>query len=264
MGLEKQVSDYYSIWMSGAQILEAVKKNAANPSCLNINDLSAYDELHIGGRAATAHFASCLGLRNGMSVLDIGSGLGGPARFMAHNYGVSVRGLDLCPAFCCTARFLSEAVGLSGQTSFYAGSALAMPFADGSFDVVMMQHVGMNIESKKTVYQEIARLLKPKGVLGIYDVMASEDFVHLPYPMPWALTDETSFIRTPAAVQQILESIGFKVVRQENRREFALKSLQRLLEKPLQEEKRRRSLDNLFNAVKDGLCAPEIIVCELI
>ena len=115
---------------------------------LTPQQLGALDQFHTRGLAATAELAELTGIAAGMSVLDVGSGVGGPARFLAATYGCRVTGVDLSEPFVDAARYLAERTGLSGQVSFQTASALELPFDDGRFDVVLLQHVAMNISNR--------------------------------------------------------------------------------------------------------------------
>src|SRR5262249_10542157 len=142
------------------------------------------DEFHIGGRKASADFLDQLSFNDQTKVLDVGCGLGGPARFVAHRYGSQVTGIDLTPEYVETRNRLCKWVGLAERISLHQGSALAMPFMEASFDGAYMMHVGMNIEDKETLASEVARVLRPGSVFGIYDVMRT-GFGELAFPVPW-------------------------------------------------------------------------------
>src|SRR5579875_1257731 len=133
--------------------------------------LAALDQFHTRGLAATAELAKLAGITADMSVLDVGSGVGGPARLLAATYGCRVTGVDLSEPFVDAARYLTERTGQSGQVSFETGSALALPFDDGSFDVALLQHVAMNISDRAQLYCEIRRMLKSGGKFATYDVV---------------------------------------------------------------------------------------------
>ena len=117
--------------------------------------LAALDQFHTRGLAATAELAKLAGVTASMSVLDVGSGVGGPARFLAATYGCQVTGVDLSESFVDAARYLTERTGQSGQMSFETASALDLPFDDGRFNVVLLQHVAMNIADRIRLYREI-------------------------------------------------------------------------------------------------------------
>ncbi len=172
--------------------------------------LAALDQFHTRGLAATAELAKLVGISADTSVLDVGSGVGGPARFLAATYGCRVTGVDLSEPFVDAARYLTERTGQSGQVSFQAASALELPFDDGRFDVVLLQHVAMNISDRTRLYQEIHRVLRSGGKFATFDVVLSSGEPH--YPVPWARTPATSFLLTAAATGAAIEPAGFRAL----------------------------------------------------
>jgi sarcosine/dimethylglycine N-methyltransferase len=169
--------------------------------------LAALDQFHTRGLSATAELAKLAGITADMSVLDVGSGVGGPARFLALTYGCRVTGLDLSEPFVDAARYLTERTGQSGQVSFEVGSALELPFDDGRFDVVLLQHVAMNISDRAQLYFEIRRVLRSGGRFATFDVVSTSGEPH--YPLPWARTSATSYLLTAAATREVIEPAGF-------------------------------------------------------
>ncbi len=178
---------------------------------LTTADLASVDEFHIGGRRATLDVAAALNLTPDARLLDLGSGLGGPARTLAECFGCHVTGIDLTPAFCQAATTLSHWVGLSGRVTFLQGDATDLPFADASFDAAMTIHVAMNIAAKDRMYAEARRVLKPGGRFAVYDVLQGEGGEVL-YPVPWARTPEISHLATPDQMQALLSDAGFRIV----------------------------------------------------
>jgi sarcosine/dimethylglycine N-methyltransferase len=172
--------------------------------------LGALDQFHTRGLAATAELAKLAGITADMSVLDVGSGIGGPARFLAAAYGCRVTGVDLSEAFVEAARYLTERTGQNGPVAFQAASALDLPFEDGRFDVVLLQHVAMNISDRARLYREIRRVLKSGGRFATFDVVLSGGEPH--YPVPWARTPATSFLLTAAATRAAIEPAGFRAL----------------------------------------------------
>ena len=177
---------------------------------LTPQQLAPLDQFHTRGLAATADLAVMAGISSGMSVLDVGSGVGGPARFLADTYGCRVTGIDLSPEFVEAATYLTERTGQTGQVTFKVGEALKLPFEDASFDAVTLQHVAMNIADRAGLYAEIRRVLKPDGRFASYDVVARDGEPH--YPVPWAKTAETSFLLNERATRDLLENAGFVTV----------------------------------------------------
>ena len=173
--------------------------------------LAAVDHFHVRGRAATVELARLAELKPGMAVLDAGSGLGGPSRTLASDFGCNVIGVDLTPSFVTIAKLIAERTQLADRVSYQVGDLLALGFPDASFDVVWAEHVVMNIAERDRLYAGFARVLKPGGVLAFYDVVAAEDGGALLYPNPWAETPKTSFVLTAAATRVALERAGFGV-----------------------------------------------------
>lgn len=177
---------------------------------LTPQQLGGVDQFHTRGFAATVELARLAGITADMSVLDVGSGIGGPARFLAATCGCQVVGVDLSEPFVDAARYLTERTGQAGQVSFQAGSALELRFDDGRFDAVLLQHVAMNIADRPRLYREVRRVLKPGGRFATFDVVLKRGEPH--YPLPWARTPATSFLLTAAATRDAIELAGFRTL----------------------------------------------------
>jgi ubiquinone/menaquinone biosynthesis C-methylase UbiE len=190
-------------------------------------DLAGIDEFHIGGHEATADLGDKLELGSGATLLDIGSGLGGPARFFARRYGCRVTGVDLTPEYVEVASKLTQLVGLSQQVEFRVGSALDLPFEDGSFQRATLLHVGMNIPDKERLCAEVHRVLNSGGMFAVYDVMRT-GVAEIAFPVPWAETATTSFLETPQVYRQALADAGFRIVSERDRRDFGIEFFHRM------------------------------------
>lgn len=220
MDTEQQVAQHYGRAGLEQTILEALAAGGKDIDKLTASDLSAVDEFHSGGLPATIEIARDLALARGMALLDIGSGLGGPARYFAESHGCDVTGIDLTDEFVQAAIALTARCGLSETARFRQASALSLPFADASFDAATLLHVGMNIADKAALFKEARRVLRPGALFAVYDVMRTGDG-DIPYPMPWSPSPATSFIETPERYRDLLRGADFELTAEHNRRELA-------------------------------------------
>jgi SAM-dependent methyltransferase len=225
MDLDQNIARHYAHGALEAAILDALAAAGKNPGTLTPADLAPVDEFHIGGRQATKDLSAQLDLPRGARVLDVGSGLGGPSRFFSEERGWQVQGIDLTPEYVDVAVSLSHRVGLGDTTAYRVASASALPFVDRTFDGAYMLHVGMNIADKKAAFAEVHRVLKPGGLFAIYDVMLEgEGDGDFAYPVPWSAGPETNFIASAETYRKDLGAAGFSLVKERNRRDFALES----------------------------------------
>jgi ubiquinone/menaquinone biosynthesis C-methylase UbiE len=269
MSNEQSVSQHYAHGSLEHALLAPLKAAGKDIERLSHADLAPVDEFHIGGRQATTELAAQIDLPSGARVLDVGCGVGGPARYFAAERGWKVDGIDLTPEFVDVATRLSRRAGLSHATSYRVASATNLPFADKSFDGAYMLHVGMNIADKKAVFAEVHRVLKPGGVFAIYDIMRESDggFV---YPVPWSSEPATNAIDRPANYRKLLEAAGFRIDKERSRRDFALgihreaierlKRGERLPAPPVMGPTGPQKVANMVGLLERGVIAPVEIV----
>lgn len=274
MKLEQAVASHYAHGSLEETILDALAAAGKDMNHLSPRDLSPVDEFHVGGRAATTAFAEQFGLRSGMRVLDIGCGLGGAARYFAHEHGCQVTGIDLTAEYVNVANALAARVRLDERVSCEVGSALALPFEPGVFDAAYMLHVGMNIEDKPRLFAEVRRILRPGGLFGIYDVMRLGGG-DLSYPVPWASGPESSFVADAASYRRWLEAAGFEVLKERDRRDFALEIFAQMRARgagaaaaPLglhivMGANAGQKVKNMVGDISAGLIAPTELICRV-
>jgi len=274
METEQAVARHYAHGSLEETILNALAAAGKDLNRLTPKDLAPVDEFHVGGRQATIAFAEQFGPRPGMRLLDVGCGLGGAARYFAHEHSCRVTGIDLSGEYVAVANALAARVGLGERVLCQAGSALALPFAPGSFDGAYMFHVGMNIENKSKLFAEVRRVLAPSGLFGIYDVMrlaAGE----LSYPVPWASGPESSFVADAASYRRLLVAVGFEVLKERDRRDFALEIFAQMRARgaaagpgPLglhivMGASAAQKVKNMIGDINAGLIAPTEIICRV-
>jgi len=203
------IVEHYGTGDLTAQVCAALLRAGLGSGQVAWSDLAPLDQFHVRGLAATGELARGLDLAPGATVLDVGCGLGGPARHLAAACAARVTGIDLSQPFVDVARMLTERCGLAGQVEFRQADALDLPFADASFDHAWTQHVAMNIADRDRFYRSIHRVLKPDGRLAIYDIVAGEATPVL-FPVPWARGPEISHLLTAEAMAEVLRQTGFR------------------------------------------------------
>ena len=209
--VEKVTAHYGGSGNLAGKIAEGLRAAGKDLAQLGTVDLSGIDEFHFRGRAATLQLAERMKLNENARVLDIGSGLGGPARTLAEEYGCHVTGLDLTAVFCEVAGIMSNWVNLGERTEFRQGDATDPPFADDHFDAAMTLHVAMNIAAKDRMYEQARRVLKPGGILAVYDILQGEGGEAF-YPAPWAREPSISHLATPGEMEKLLAGAGFRIL----------------------------------------------------
>ncbi|MEM7058173.1 MAG: methyltransferase domain-containing protein [Pseudomonadota bacterium] len=222
MVLEENVSAHYTTGGLTDRVRGALKELGVDPDAATAEDLKACDEFHTGGVQSSDALLEFLTITPETRVLDIGCGIGGPARLLASRYGCRSTGVDLTQEFVDTAKDLSAMVGLSDQTSFLQGSGLDLPVEDSSAHLALLLHVGMNIEDKAGLFAEAHRALSPGGIFAVFDVMrGADDSTGLVFPLPWSSVAKTSFVVPPGAYKDAATATGFTLIHERDRAEFA-------------------------------------------
>jgi SAM-dependent methyltransferase len=197
-----------------AGLIDRIKGELTNitleDQMLTVAQLAPLDQFHSRGILATAELAEAAGVEPSTRVLDLGCGIGGPARYLAARFGCKVTGVDLSPAFIDAATYLTARCGLSDLARFQVGDGLHLPFEGGGFGTVFLQHVAMNVADRTALYAEARRMLAAGGRLVTYDVVRRDGDVV--YPVPWARDASTSFLLSEGDTRTALERSGFQAV----------------------------------------------------
>jgi ubiquinone/menaquinone biosynthesis C-methylase UbiE len=228
--LATDISAHYGRGDLLGRLRAALLDDGVDPDHATIEALAPYDHFLGRGLEATEELADLLTIAPEDHILDIGCGIGGPARYFARRFGARITGIDLTAEFCVVARQLTKLLGLEDRLDFKQGDATAMPFADASFDGAYSMNVSMNIADKAGFYAEIHRVLRPGGWLVLSELAQGPGGAP-DYPTPWARTAESSFLATPQQTREGLEAAG-----------FALSSLRETTEQSLAYGERSRAL----------------------
>ncbi len=211
MAAENPVARHYAADGIAERVLASLRAVNGPDAAITPDTLAPIDHFHGRGIAATRELVALLKPQSGERLLDIGSGIGGPARWIAATYGVHVTGVDMTPDFCVAARALTKACGMDDRVTILEGSALDLPVPDAAFDRAYSQNVIMNISDKPRFYREALRVLKPGGVLAMANVCAGPNG-EPHYPQPWATTGATSFLVSVEQNRRDLVAAGFEIV----------------------------------------------------
>lgn len=134
------------------------------------------DQWHYHGTDAIRAAADHFGLGPASRVLDIGSGIGGPARFLAHTTGCHVTALELQPHLHEIAVDLTRRCGLAERVTHLCGDALVHPLPDASFDAVVSWLAVLHIPDRPRLFARMARTLRAGGGCYIEDLCMRAPF----------------------------------------------------------------------------------------
>jgi ubiquinone/menaquinone biosynthesis C-methylase UbiE len=226
-----EVEQHYSTGLTRANIERALIGAGKDPAALESADLAMLEDFHTMGRFATAALADLADVGGEDRVLDAGTGIGAAARFLAGQIGCRVTAVDLTAEYCEAARWLNRCVRLDGLIDVRQADVLELPFEDASFDVLVSQHVQMNIADKRRLYREARRVLATGGRLALWDIVAGPE-QPIRFPVPWAVEPELSHLVTADELRSITAAAGFDVRAWNDLTETAIPAMDALLAAP--------------------------------
>jgi sarcosine/dimethylglycine N-methyltransferase len=192
-------------------VLDALRESGRDAERVEIDDLAGIDEFHALGRPATMALAELAGIAAGVEVIDVGAGLGGPARFLAARFGARVTAVEPTARFRSACAELNRRAGLAQAIQTVEGTATRLPVADGSMEVAWMQAVAISVADKRAMADELRRVLRVGGRLAFFDSFARGGG-DLHYPLPWADGPEASFVVSADELRSVFEAAGFEPV----------------------------------------------------
>lgn len=220
MNAEQLIESHYTSGSLEQRILGALQSAGKDLEKFSTADLALLDNFHVGGQQSIEELSAFMDLKPGMHLLDVGCGIGGPARYFAER-GYQVTGIDLTEEFLRVGESFTRKLKLDTRVRFQQGSALAMPFPAEMFDGAYMIHVGMNMPDKGGVFREVARVLRKGSRFAIFDILrVGDDAPEL--PLPWATNASQSFVGTLQDYRRALEASGFQIEHQRDRRQWAV------------------------------------------
>ncbi len=178
---------------------------------LTIDDLAPLDQFHRGSKGFTSRLAHLAGLKAGMKILDLGGGVGGPARTLAVEFGCHVTVIDIAESYVLAGRMLTNLMHLNDHITHQVGNALEIPFEDHSFDAAWTQNSGMNIKDKKRLYAEIHRVIRPNGLFATQEPVTGLN-QPLIFPVMWSRDGIGNFLYNPAELHALIEATGFQTL----------------------------------------------------
>ena len=206
----KHIYNYYSPNHLYDRIIEGLQKLGKDLSKVTLDDLQPVDEFHIRGDVATKELIELSRFTPDMHILDVGCGIGGSTRRLAHQTGCSVTGIDLSDEYIDTAERLTQLLHMQERVKFHAASALALPFEDNFFDGTWSLQMNMNVEDKLSWLKETYRVLKPAGRAIFYEVCGNKNTPQY-FPVPWAQDSSMSFLVPPESFRNVMREAGFEI-----------------------------------------------------
>jgi sarcosine/dimethylglycine N-methyltransferase len=225
------VRGQYSTGLSRDNIEQALVAAGKDVDHLQPADLALLEDFHTMGRIATSQLVDLIGITSDTTLLDAGCGIGGTARFVADRFECRVTAVDLTEEYCETCDWLNRLVGLDNQVSVRQADITGLPFADATFDVVLSQHVQMNVADKARLYSEARRVLVSGGRLALWDITIG-GHGELDYPLPWATGPEVCHLVTAERLKSSIESAGFEIEFWNDLTDQAASTMQALLALP--------------------------------
>jgi sarcosine/dimethylglycine N-methyltransferase len=182
--------------------------SGGNLAALTQADRNRIDQFHSGGTDAVDRLLPSLRLEPGLAVLDVGSGLGGPARQVAQVSGATVIGVDITPAYVEAARAITRAAGQDSQVSFVGSDIAALERTD--FDAGYTMHVQMNIADKPAFFHDVAQHLRVGARFATFEVCGAGGRPSL--PLPWSVDGTDSYLVTGDELRDTIQASGFDLI----------------------------------------------------
>jgi SAM-dependent methyltransferase len=253
-------------------IVSALNKMAKPLDGLTVEELAPVDHFHARGFPATVELADRLPITAGRHIVDIGCGLGGPARYIAKRFQCTVSGIDITEPFVEAANKLTRLLRMGGQVKIQHGDGQRLPYPDASFDGAYTQHVTMNVADRPRFFGEAYRVLKPGAFFALTEHgLGPKGDPH--HPVPWSADGGGAHLVAPSETQALLERAGFEDVVVENTGAKYLAGYKTMIEKAeqgalpplgihlLMGETALQKMRNAARNIEEGRTHPIQVVC---
>jgi SAM-dependent methyltransferase len=205
----KALADHWGRGDVYGLIMSAFNKMSKSLEGLTVEDLAPVDHFHARGFPATVELADRLPIKSDQHILDIGCGLGGPARYIAKRFHCTLSGIDITEPFVEAANKLTTLVRMEGQVKIRHGDGQRLPYPDSHFDGAYTQHVTMNVADRRKFFAEAYRVLKPGAFFALTEHgLGAKGNPH--YPVPWSADGSVAYLVTPSETRAFLEETGFE------------------------------------------------------
>ena len=211
MNIQQTIADHWGKGDVYGLIVSAFARMGKPLEALTLEDLAPVDHFHARGFPATVELADRLPIEPGEHIVDIGCGLGGPARYIARRFQCTVSGIDITPPFVEAANKLTALLRMEGQVHIALGDGQELPYPDGTFDGAYTQHVTMNVADRRRFFAEAHRVLKPGAFFALTEHgLGRHGQPH--HPLPWSEDGTGAWLVTPSQTRALLEEAGFEAV----------------------------------------------------
>jgi ubiquinone/menaquinone biosynthesis C-methylase UbiE len=270
------ITDIENFWTRGdlySRINQAMSDSGLNNKKLEIEDLFPIDQYHARGIGATKDLGKRMPITKNQKILDVGCGLGGPARYYAKEFKCHITGVDITPSFIEIGNNFNRLTSMSTMVDLYVGNGEKLEFEDEIFDGAYSQHVTMNISDRMKFFSEIYRVLKKGSFFAFTEHGLGPEGDPI-FPLPWADNQEMSFLLPLENTNAILKEIGFQNIKIIETGDKYIAGYEKLIQKQPKSEKptlgihviggssmHERSI-NSMRSIKENRTLPFEIVCE--
>ena len=269
-------SDIENFWTRGdifSRVHQAMSETGLINKKLEIEELFPIDQYHARGIAATVDLGKRMPISKNQKIIDIGCGLGGPARYYAKEFKCFITGIDITPSFIEIGNEFNRLTSMSDNVELLVGNGEVLDFDNETFDGAYSQHVTMNISNREKFFSEAFRVLKKDSFFAFTEHGLGPEGNPI-FPLPWANSLEMSFLLPPQKTISILKDTGFSDIKIIKTAEKYISGYEKLIK--LKSENKKTVLGihviggdsmnerskNSMESIKENRTLPFEIVCK--